>query len=107
MTRRKVTLSLNPDQFAELEALMKEDGQTNFTFFAVYLISREKKFRENEKMKRAGRPKNESKDEPIVWYKAPDGSRTPYSKDDLESYYAFRNMDMPDITTFELYEGDL
>ena len=57
-TRRKVVLSLNPIQFAELEALMLEDVQTNFTTFGVYLIMQEKKRREEEKRKRGvGRPK--------------------------------------------------
>lgn len=97
-TRRKVTASLNPEQFAELEALMKEDGQTNYTFYLVYLIKQEGKRREAEKGKRApGRPKKEDTEE--VFYPSPDpnGGRAPYSKEDWEAYFTFRKEEVPPL----------
>ena len=91
--KRKVTLSLDIEQFNDLQALMKEDGQTNFTFYAVYLINQEKKARNKPK---AGRPK--AVEEEVLYYPSPQkGNKTPYTKQDLEAYYAFRNVEMPPL----------
>ena len=112
--RRKVTASLNPDQFADLEALMKEDGQTNLTFFVVYLINQEKKRRSEVITKKpVGRPKKE--DEVIVYYPSPDlkfGNRNPYTKEAYQAYCIAHKQPMPDpmpepLTKEELAKWDL
>jgi hypothetical protein len=96
--RRKVTASLSIDQHAELEKLMKEDGQTNLTFFIAYLINQEKKKREQERNRKpVGRPKKDEDDEPEedLWYPSPDGGTSLYTKDEWEAYYIYRNMQVP------------
>jgi hypothetical protein len=63
-TKRKVVLSLDPLQFSELQSLMLEDVQTNFTTFGVYLIMQERKRRIEEKRKKGvGRPRNDGEEE--------------------------------------------
>jgi hypothetical protein len=99
--KRRVTLSLSLEQFTELTLLMEEDGQDNFTFYAVYLINQEKKRRAEavEAPKKAvGRPKKEKEDdEDPTLYPAPyDGGGT-YTRAELESYYAFHNKPMPPL----------
>jgi hypothetical protein len=98
MSRRKVTASLNLEQYTDLETLMKEDGQTNLTFFIVFLINQEKKRRENTK-RPVGRPRKEDKEdeEEELWYPSPDGGTTLYDKDELEAYYHYRNQPMPPL----------
>ena len=97
MSRRKVILSLNPVQFADLEALMAEDGQDNFTFYGAYLINQEKKRREGERSKsKVGRPKSEPKEQ--LWYPCPDTHGTmPYTEDELRGYYEIRGEKMPPL----------
>jgi len=109
--RRKVVLSLNEAQFADLEALMKEDMQDNFTFYGVFLIQQEKKRRELEKSKVGrGRPK---KDEPeILYYPCPyDANVYPYTREELEGYYQLRKEEVPadakPLTKEELKKFDL
>ena len=98
--RRRVTLSLNPDQFRELEILMEEDGQTNFTFYIVFLILQEKK-RRMEGIKTAknpvGRPKTTVEAEDLNFYPAPYKGGAPYKRVDLEAYYDFRKEVMPPL----------
>ena len=97
--RRKVTMSLTEEQFKDLDELMKEDKQDNFTFYGVFLIQQEKKRRENERSKVGrGRPKKEGEeDKEVLYYPAPyDPEAPPYTMDDLEAYYSFSNQKVPE-----------
>lgn len=111
MSKRKVILSLNDAQFADLKALMEEDNQDNFTFYGVYLIQQEKKRREAENNKRpVGRPKKEEVED--LWYPSPDPkSSMPYREGELAGYYEIRKQVMPPLpkplTKEELKEWDL
>ena len=91
---RKVTASFSQDQFNDLQALMKEDGQTNLTFYLAYLISQEKKTRNKRPV---GRPrKEESGTVEELWYPAPyDANAPPYTMDDLTAYYTYRGEAVP------------
>lgn len=93
--RRKVTMSFTEDQFKDLEDLMKEDKQDNFTYYGVFLIQQEKKRRLAEQTKRSpGRPR---KDEPeVFYYPCPyDPEVYPYTKEEIEGYYALRKQEVP------------
>lgn len=109
--RRKVVLSLNEEQFADLEALMKEDKQDNFTYYGVYLIQQEKKRREAERAKVGrGRPRKEEQE--VVYYPCPfDDSVFPYTMAEIEGYYALRKEEVPanlkPLTKEELKKFDL
>ena len=98
--RRRIMLSLTPVQFNELQILMAEDGQTNFTFYAVYLINQEKKRRAGavEAPKRpVGRPKNKTEEEDKALYPAPYEGGGAYTKSDWEGYYEFRGEPVPPL----------
>ena len=96
MSKRKVILSLNDAQFADLKALMAEDNQDNFTFYGVYLIQQEKKRREAEQQKRpVGRPKKEEEKE--EWYPNPENpNQYPYRMSELIGYHQFRGKKVPE-----------
>lgn len=93
--RRKVTMSFTEDQFADLEALMREDKQDNFTYYGVFLIQQEKKRRDGERNKpKAGRPKKE--DEVIEFYPCPYNPESyPYTMSELTGYYQIRHEEVP------------
>jgi len=92
---RQYQVAVNKEQQEALEKLMQEDLQTNVSQYFGMMIAEVTQWREDYKTKRAGRPKKEEENQ-VVWYKAPDGSRTAYTIEDLENYYAFRNLPMPD-----------
>lgn len=96
-TRRKVVASLNPEQFAVLDGLMKEDKQDNFTFYIAYLAMQERKRRDEESKKRGvGRPK--AGKEEILYYPSPDKNVSyPYTEDELRGYYDMRKEPMPPL----------
>lgn len=97
--RRRVTVSLDPLQFAELESLMKEDGQTNYTFYYVYLVKQERNRRMEITTKRpVGRPKGTSNTlEDTNLYPAPYKGGGAYTKDDWIGYYEFRKEEVPPL----------
>lgn len=111
MARRKVTMSFTDDQFADLQALMREDKQDNFTFYGVFLIQQEKKRREVERSKVGrGRPKQEVTE--TLYYPCPyDENIYPYTMSELEGYYALRKEEVPKdlkpLTKEELRKFDL
>lgn len=96
MSKRKVILSLNEAQFADLQALMVEDNQDNFTFYGVYLIQQEKKRREADRTRRpVGRPKKEEEKE--EYYANPENPKQyPYTMSELIGYYQIRNKKVPE-----------
>jgi len=100
--KRKITISLDQSQERELEILMAQDGQKNFTYYFVYLIMQEKKRRVDgvQLDKRlVGRPRksDDSLTEDTNKYPSPYKGGAPYSKQDLEMYYDFRNVPMPPL----------
>ena len=97
---KRITATLDDNQFIELQKLMEQDGQKNFTFYFVYLIMQEKKRREDfvANIKRpVGRPKKIDEIEDTNQYPAPYKGGAPYSAQDLELYYDFRNVPMPPL----------
>lgn len=109
--KRKITASLNEEQFADFEMLMAEDKQDNISFYFAYLINQEVKRRAELKEKRSpGRPpKKEDED---VYYPAPYEGGAPYKLVDLKAYYDFRKQPLPDplprpLTKEELAKWDL
>lgn len=95
--RRVVALSLTPEQFSLLERLMKEQHQTNFTAYMVYLMAQEEKRLKEEGSKRGpgrpakadeGREEEEPRDIPH-----PDQVMNPgklITKSELDAYEAMR-----------------
>jgi len=107
--KRRVTLSLPLDQYRELEILMEEDGQTNFTYYGIYLIQQEKKRRlepVSTGKRPVGRPKLAVEEEDTNLYPAPYKGGGVYNKEDYEGYFTFRNQPIPPLpkplTTKEL-----
>ena len=86
---RLVSLSLNLEQFAELEALMSEDKQTNFTFFCVQLIVNERKRRQgiitDGTARPVGRPRKQQ--DPAEDENAPRTLRNPFIDDPKHEHY--------------------
>lgn len=93
--RRKVTMSFTEEQFKDLEALMREDKQDNFTYYGVFLIQQEKKRRDSERNKVGrGRPKKEAEEE--LYYPCPyDPESFPYTMSELTGYYQIRKEEVP------------
>lgn len=46
--KRRITITLNENQYNNLMDLMDEDSQTNMTYYFIYLIQQEKKRRLEE-----------------------------------------------------------
>ena len=109
--RRKVTMSFTEEQFKDLEALMREDKQDNFTYYGVFLIQQERKRRDGERSKVGrGRPTKE-KDETQYFPCPYDANVYPYTMSELEGYYALRKEEVPKdvrpLTREELKKFDL
>jgi len=96
ITRRRITITLNTNQFRNLENLMNEDNQTNFTYYFIYLIQQEKRNRQENKTskKPVGRPK---KEEDNNFYPAPYAGGGLYTREELEGYYEFRGEAVPPL----------
>lgn len=111
MARRKVTMSFTEDQFKDLEALMREDKQDNFTYYGVFLIQQERKRRDAERSK-VGRGRPTKEKEVIDYYPCPyDANVFPYTLAELEGYYQLRKEEVPKdvrpLTKEELKKFDL
>lgn len=98
---KKISVNLDLEtQWRELEILMEQDGQKNITSYIVYLIYQEKKRRAGllpEPRRPVGRPKKIDEIEDTNQYPAPYKGGAPYSAQDLELYYDFRNVPMPPL----------
>lgn len=110
MTRKILRLSLQQQQFELLEKLMADVHATSRSAFIVDLLSKEEQAR--LRPNRVGRPKKDGQKEEVLWYPAPyDPKAPPYTMDDLEAYYTFRNLPVPQqgapLTKAELKRWDM
>lgn len=90
--RRRITITLNTNQYRNLQNLMTEDAQTNLTYYFIFLIQQEKKRRDEDllnKKKPVGRPKKDE-EEDLNKYPAPYKGGGVYTKADWISYFEFR-----------------
>ena len=96
--KRRITITLDKVQEAELQSLMKEDGQTNLTFYYVYLVKQERNRRMEITTKRpVGRPKASEKVEDTNLYPAPYKGGGVYTREDWIGYYEFRKEEVPPL----------
>ena len=98
--KRRITITLNTNQYRNLQMLMSEDEQTNLTYYFIFLIQQEKKRREEEMVNRkkpVGRPKKETEEEDTNLYPAPYSGGGAYTKNDWIAWYEFRGQDVPPL----------
>lgn len=98
--KRRITITLDDNQFRELEILMEEDGQNNFTYYFVYLIMQEKKRRNDPQVQAkrpVGRPPKAKVEEDTNRYPAPYKGGGAYTKDEWEAYFEFRKKEVPPL----------
>ena len=95
---KRVIITLNNLQEKALIDMMKEDLETNRSSYVGRLITQEYVKRTKVVEKRpVGRPKKEVEVEDKNMYPAPYEGGVPFSRQDFEMYYEFRNQEIPPL----------